>query len=151
MFSAGVPGLWRLLQTMLFRAGTPARRPNPRGKSAIYWRECACGPSGSIPIAKPMCFQQGLPGERFSANYQFFFALRSGLGGRIQKLNRQLFTLEAIMSALRPSWSHLEPSWALQTLANLPSRSRGGGRGRVKLRPWRKPSRSFPPALPIHK
>eukprot|EP00959_Pyramimonas_sp_CCMP1952_P087055 1821207-Pyramimonas_sp.AAC.1 len=58
--------------------------------------------------------------------------------------------LEDILGSLRPSWSRLRPSGAIQPLADPPSRSKGGVGGGVnpspkgKKRGWKR-QRSRPP------
>ena len=79
--------MWRLLQIMFFRVGTLVRRSNPRGKSAIYWRECVCGPSGSDSYCNSHMFSAG--GSVCGVFCKpCFFVLGPWLGGRIQEVNR---------------------------------------------------------------
>ena len=66
------------------------------------------------------------------------WAILSDLGGH----------LELSEALLQPSWANKDAPTTRGAPRPGPGEGVGGG---VKLLPWRKPSRSFPPALPTHK
>ena len=113
--------------------------------STQFSSACVPGPAEQSP--------EGQAGHNCTACVEdYAYGVGFSVGSRLERSYAILRHIGGHLGAsealLEPSWATLDAPTSRETPRPGPGEGVGGG---VKLLPWRKPSRSFPPALPTRK